>query len=330
LATKKQKAKVGLFLFVCFGAIIGGAVVLSGLMREPGLHYWLEFEDSILGLGEGGLVEYKGVPIGRVQSIRVQENNNARVDITINPEKVTINEGVEAQLVLYSFAAGTMAISLTGGDPEAPELPPDSQIPAKSSAFATISSQISDLMEQLSTIFAKIDTGFEGMEEGALAEIVVNVKDILAEGDGFMRDTKDLVNESRDTIVGLRDNAKNVMIEFETLAKEITALTTDVKRLVSTTTSKMDGVNVGETQAQVNRVLENIAELTDKLNKTVEQVDELSANAVHEASNIEYTLRQSLKEFTEAFESANALMRELQRDPSSVVRGKPIIKENLP
>ena len=120
------------------------------------------------------------------------------------------------------------------------------------------------------------------------------------------------------------------MIEFETLAKEITALTTDVKRLVSTTTSKMDGVNVGETQAQVNRVLENIAELTDKLNKTVEQVDELSANAVHEARNIEYTLRQSLKEFTEAFESANALMRELQRDPSSVVRGKPIIKENLP
>jgi phospholipid/cholesterol/gamma-HCH transport system substrate-binding protein len=330
VATKKQKAKVGFFLLVCLSIIIGGGILLSGLMREPGMYYWMEFEDSILGLGEGGLVEYKGVPIGRVRSIYVQENNNARVDIAINPEKVSLQEGVEAQLVLYSFAAGTMAISLTGGEPDAAILPPGSQIPAKSSAFATISSQISELMEQLSVIFTKIDTGFEGMEDGDLTAIVKNFNVLLEDGKGFMGETNDLVVEAKNTLVMLRDDAENVMVEFQDLSKDIRGLTTDVKRLVTTTTAKVGDLNVGQTQEQVNRVLENLSQLTERLNQTAAQFDDLSANAIHEASNIEYTVRQSLEEVNEAFQSVNALMRELQRDPSAVLRGKTIIKDNLP
>ena len=330
MATRKQKAKVGLFLLICFGLIIGGSIVISGLMRDPGVHYWMEFQDSILGLGEGGLVEYKGVPVGRVRTIHVQENNNARVDIALNPDKVTLQEGVEAQLVLYSFAAGTMAISLTGGDPTAPPLPPGSQIPAKSSAFATISSQISEVMEQLSVIFTKIDTGFEGMEEGDLTAIVKNVNVLLEDGRGFMSDTNDLVLEAKNTITGLRDNAEGMMTEFQELARQVQQLTPDLQRLVSSTASKLDELNVSETQAQINRVLDNLAQLTETLDQTISQVDDLSANALHEASNIEFTLRQSLGEVTEAFQSANTLMRDLQRDPSAIVRGRPIIKENLP
>lgn len=328
MATKKQKAKVGFFLMICFGLIIGGGVVLSGLSQKPGIGYWMEFEDSILGIGEGGLVEYKGVPVGRVTSIYVQENNNARVDISIDPSKVKLEEGVVAQLALYSFAAGTMAVSLTGGN--GAELPPGSQIPAKSSAFATISSQISDVMSQLNEIFAKIDKGLEGIEEGKLASIVNHVDEIMADGKGFVNDTRDLINESKQSVAELRESAKTAVDEFKGLSQDIRGITTDVKKLIGATTSKVEGLNVDETQANLNKVLENIGTLTDKLNETATQVDSLTANAMHDADNVEYTLRETAKEVQEALSSMRSLADELQRDPSQFLRGKAKIEDNLP
>jgi len=126
VATKKQKMKVGIFLIVGFAAIVFAVTYLSGVYREHGLVYWVEFEESILGLNEGGLVEYLGVPVGRVREIYVTDQKKAHVRFVIDPEKVTLQEGVQAELVIYSLAAGTMAISLRGGDPNNPVIPPNS------------------------------------------------------------------------------------------------------------------------------------------------------------------------------------------------------------
>ncbi|MBI2433563.1 MAG: MCE family protein [Candidatus Hydrogenedentes bacterium] len=327
MATRKQKAKVGVFLLTCFAIIIAGAMAIAGMYSNRGIHYSMEFEDSILGLGEGGLVEYLGVPVGKVSSIYVTANNKAHVDALIDPVKVTLHEGVEAQLVIYSFAAGTMAISLRGGNPKAPLLEPGGEIPAKPSAFATISSEMEDIMERLGQILEKLNTGLEGMEEGDIATIVDNVNDLLDDGRSFLDDTDQLVNEATATITSLRDEAEGTLASFGDLTEDVRNLSKDIQDLVQTTTDKLDQMDVGELQEKLNRVLENTAQLTEKLNQTAGQIDNLSANAMHEADNIEYTLRQSLEEVTEAFKSLQALTEAVKQDPASLLRGKAPAKE---
>ena len=150
MATRSQKTKVGIFMI---GAILLFALSLffvSGYYGDGGHHYSMQFENTILGLYEGAIVEYLGVTVGKVRNIKVLEDNNLPiVEIALDPAKVTLYKGVEAKLSLYSMAAGTMAISLTGGDPEQGELRPGSRIPTAPSAITAISTQVIDMMDQM-------------------------------------------------------------------------------------------------------------------------------------------------------------------------------------
>lgn len=330
MATRKQKVKVGVFLIVCFGLIIVSIAIISGLYGTPGNRYWMEFETSILGLGQGGLVEYLGVPVGKVSSIYVTSKNKAHVDILMDPAKVTLREGVQAQLVLYSFAAGTMAVSLSGGDAEGKVLPPGAQIPAMPSAFATISSEMSGFIESFREILDKINLGLEGMESGDLNTILEHVEELLDRGKLFVEDTNELVKTTTETITALRDDAESALKRFDDLGGDVQGMSGDIGKLIKTTQGKMEEVNIAETQARLNKLLENLANLTEKLDATAAEVNNLSANAIHKVDTLEYDLRDSLKEVTEAFESANSLANDLRRDPSSLLRGKPIIKDNQP
>ena len=60
MATRAQKAKVGIFLVISAVLITGSVFMIQGLNREPTSTYWVNFHESVLGLGVGGLVEYMG------------------------------------------------------------------------------------------------------------------------------------------------------------------------------------------------------------------------------------------------------------------------------
>jgi len=327
LATRKQKMKVGAFLIICIGIMVVGVTVIAGLYDDVGQEYWMEFEDSILGLPDGGLVEFLGVPVGRVRNIYIAENGRAHVTVTIDPTRVTLHEGVEAQLVLYSFAAGTMAIALKGGEPTAPELAPGSEIPARSTPFATISGQIEELMEQLSVIFDQVSLAMDGMEEGGLANIVTNVNRLLEDGQEFMARSSDLIGEAAGTIGGLRETADTAIAEFEGLTRDIRGIVGDVQSLVNTTDSKLTELDMQQMQTQLTRVLQNVADLTESLVETVAKVDEISGSTLHEVSNIEYSLRRSLEDITRAFDSVRSLVDDMQQDPAAILRGRAPVRD---
>ncbi len=69
-------------------------------------------------------------------------------------------------------------------------------------------------------------------------------------------------------------------------------------------------------------MLDNIGNLSEKLDRTVGQFDDISANVMHEADNIEYSLRTTLKEMAQTLDAARVLVQDLQRNPSAIVRGR--------
>lgn len=327
MATRVQKVKVGVFLVFCFVMSASGMVLIAGLYEDQGKPYTIEFEESVLGVYEGGMVEYLGVPIGKVKEIRVSPDGHARVDIVINPRKVTLHAGVEAQLVIFSLAAGTMAVSLNGGDPKGPVLPDHSQIPAKRSTMTAVSSRIEELMDNLTGIAETVKSGLQGMQEGDLNAVVDRVNSLLDKGNIFLEDTDKLVGEASNAVTDLRGDAQNVIDELLELGKDVRELTKKLSGFVDTASEKVEQLDVPQTQAQLNRVLENIGGLTEKLNNTMGQFDKLSANMLHKADNVDYSLRRSLDEISQALEAMRMFVDQLRTDPSSLVRGKGAIKE---
>ncbi len=327
MATRKQQFKVGLFLVFCFGLMAAGAVYLSGLYEEKGLSYSIVFDESVLGVYEGGLVEYLGVAVGKVQNIEVTRANQVRVDILIDPGKVQLRQGVQAQLVMYSLAAGTMAISLSGGDGGAP-LPPNSRIPAKSSMFKSVSSSVDQLMADVARVVAQVKEGLQGLEEGELNLVVERVNALLEDGEGFLAESQALVKETTETVRQVRGQTGGVIDEVRELASELRNTARDVDALIVVATAKVEALDVTQTQAELNRVLTNLGDLSSKLNDAMGQFDALSANLQHKTDNVAYSLRDAVREISDTLDAVRQLVDQAKEDPAAFLRGPAVIKEN--
>ena len=315
MATRKQKVKVGFFLLMCGALVAVGLSLVAGLHEDRGVHHWITFQESVLGLYEGGTVEYMGVPIGKVRNISVTRQNLVSVEIVIDPAKATLYSGVEARLVVSSIAAGTLAVSLSGGDPRAGELPPNSTVPSKLSALTAISTQLEEVMEQVDEIFHVVTSGLEGMEDGKLTEIV-------NESHGLVADARTMVKEATDTLQHVREEADTAIDRALEIADSVKGFTESAKGLSDSLQSKVEPLDLSQIQANLDKVLGNAAALSEQLQKTAAGLDNTLASMTHEASNVEYSLRSSVTELNKTLESLRQLSTQLRDDPSSLVWGR--------
>ncbi len=314
MATRAQKAKVGLFLIICSLLIAGGLTLISGFQYEEKIPYWVEFDESVLGLSTDGLVEYMGVPVGKVSNIYVTSSNKAHCELQILANKVRLHKGVTAQLVMYSLATGTMCISLEGGDPTTP-LPPNSEIPSKASLVKSISSQIEGLLDKTNGILDTFKKITVGMEEGDLSLLLDDVDGLILRGQEFL-------DKLNGTVIDLKGDAKAGIDEVHDLTKEIKKLVRDTDDAVKMATAKIQNVDIAGIGNNANQMLKDISDLSKRLQETAGSIDSVSKRALHEADNVEFNLRESLHTLNASLDAVRDLVQYLQKDPSALIRGK--------
>jgi len=327
VATKKQKLKVSVFLLLCVGFMTAATLVITGIYQDPGLHYWLEFHESILGLYEGGMVEYLGVPVGKVREIYVTDNQYARVNIVIDPQKVTLHEGVGGQLVMYSIAAGTMAVSLSGGNPELPKLEEYSQIPTKPSTIEAFSSQMTKILEDVAAISENISGQIANLDDTAISDIVHQARDMMTKGDAFVDDTNALVNEATEAVKDVRKHADGLFETIQQHSKDLKALTDKLGKLLDVSTERAEQLDVEHLQKQFNDLLTQVTAVAEQVDDTVANMDVIATDVIHQADNVEFTLRRTMMEMQGAFDSIRLLVNNLKDDPSSLLRGSGKVRE---
>jgi phospholipid/cholesterol/gamma-HCH transport system substrate-binding protein len=327
VATKKVKIKVGLFLLVCFSLIGAAVAYISGAYASQGVSYWLEFTDSVFGVYEGGVVQYLGVPVGKVSNISVTPSNAAHIEILIDPAKIELQRGVEGQLVLYSLAAGTMAIELSGGNPAEGPLPPDSQIPARPSAFAAISTKLEEVVNTVLSLLEKVEEGMEGLEEGTFTEMIKSAKNSLAEVETLTKELTETVETTNSVIAKVDEKVEPVTEEILALSKNLRATSEDAGEFLRVATSKAEALDVKSLGSKVDQVLQEISGLTVQLQSSVQNLDESSASMLFQADNVEFTLRTTLQNTSDTLLTLESLLTQVKQDPSSLVRGKGKVKE---
>ncbi len=179
-----RRGRMTLWLSLATGAalvFIGLTGLPTVLSKSADQAYWMEFDKaSVTNLHRNSMVTYIGVPVGKVTSVQISGNDNARIEVLIDPGRVTLREGVKAQLemfntlptkpIWYRLLASIqnkeqtakyteLAVSLTDGDPNASELAPGSKIPTRTEG----DSNIKELLDKVPPILETTNNDASGV-----------------------------------------------------------------------------------------------------------------------------------------------------------------------
>lgn len=327
MATRVQKIKVSVFLLVAAGLLVAVFLLLAGYRQGSRVPYNIEFEESVLGLGVGSTVEYLGVPVGVVNDISVRKGRTAYVEVLIDQSKVQLHEGTTASLVIYSLATGALNVSLKGSEPNAPPLPPGSEIPTEKSFTETVRGSAQemiatarDLVDTIDRVAGMIESSLQGLEEGAIADIVANVKAIS-------EDSRTVVAKSSETIDMVQKDLDQGMKTIERLADDFHKVSNKVNELVEVATQRVEAVDVNSLNDSATRIADNLTEITQQMKTTLESLNTATEALLYKVNNVEYTVRGSLNTANETFQSIQDLAEFLRENPSALVRGRGRVKE---
>jgi len=210
MATRAQTIKVGVFCIAGLALIISLVVIIAVKKREPTEAYFIKFKESVSGLGKDCTVLYQGVPVGKVEDIRVTEQNEVIVTVGIATQRVTIREGTTAVLAMGNLM-GYMQIELSGGDPNAPVLKPGSSIPSKESVMENVAKNLPEILENIAAILAKIDMAIGDVKGDRLGSLVRNADDTLRTANTTFAEMTSLLSSSRNAMLNMEYEVMQTM-----------------------------------------------------------------------------------------------------------------------
>ena len=331
MATRVQKTKVGVFFALSIGLFAVAALLIAGYRTGNLVTYEIVFTGSVLGLHKGGLVQYQGVEIGRVDKIWVGPGNDVHATMLINRDAVTLHRGVKGVLEVYSLATGTMCVALSGGDWDAPPHDPAMPIIAEKSLFeavgthmATLMEQLGPLMEDLAGIMRQLNSAFNGMEDGQLAKTVTRINDTLEEIAGLVDDGRGLLSNTSEGVESLSADLTDSLASLKTAVNKFGAwmdtageAATGVKETVNLISDKIEPIDFEQ----------RMNEVSHSLNEAVAAVETLTETVTYQTDNVHHSLLGTLKTLDQTLEAVRDLAVYLRENPSSVVRGRDKAKE---
>ena len=315
MGKKASPALIGAFVVGAIAlAVIGLVVFGSGQIFKDTTKYVCFFSGAVDGLNVGAPVKFKGVEIGSVADIRLRlpeqppqeglgEAIRIPVTIEIDNERIKavggkgrrdikklVDLGLRAQLNAQSLVTGLLFIQLRFS-PDIPPvfvLPPDSKTPEIPTAPTA--------MEQIQSA---AETLFRKMEDVHVEQLVKSLTEAV-------------------------DSIKAVVATPE-LKQALQALPTTVANVNQTVTSLRElAVRLDNKQGPL---LDSLKGTSDKTSDTLEQARltlQSVKTLVEPGSPLGTQLSASLQEITAAARSMRLLADYLERNPSSLVRGRDV------
>lgn len=329
MKTRLNPALVGMF-------VLGAALLLllafvsfggSGLFTKP-TRFVVYFDESVSGLDPGAAVKVTGVRIGRVAAINVLYDSAARaarvqticeidrnvlvdrdgntIELT-NPVELQnlIDRGLRAKLNLQGIT-GLMFVELSFEDPR--------EYPAGAAVRAEQYPVVPSIRSPISQV------------QNSILEIVADIK--AANLAGLSADLRTLVGTA---------NRKLADLDVAALAQRVGAAAAAVEQFVAAPAARDAFVNLNAAVADLRGVLQRIdgqvGPVGDELRRTLtdaqaamRSVDSAAATTrrfVQAQDGLGEEAARALQEIAAAAEALQRLAEALERNPNSVLLGRP-------
>jgi phospholipid/cholesterol/gamma-HCH transport system substrate-binding protein len=161
METDKRYFFEGLFILVFTVGIVLAFVWLSRAGHSDDVTYRIRFNESVSGMALGDPVKFRGVDVGTVKAMAIDENDPRRVQVEVRLRKETpVKTDTKAILKLKGIT-GVVFIELNGGSANAQllaEAAPAGQvpeIPSEKSNLTTFLDELPKLAQKFSALETK-------------------------------------------------------------------------------------------------------------------------------------------------------------------------------
>jgi phospholipid/cholesterol/gamma-HCH transport system substrate-binding protein len=318
MASIKTKLFVGIFVIIGFAVALISVVWLgmSGQLQD-GDFYAAYFDESIQGLNKDSPVKYRGVPVGRVESVGVAPDATL-VEVIL---KIDAESGFKAppdtvaQLKSVGIT-GIMFVELDRKERDEPDVSPQINFPAKYPVVATKPSEIKKIISGIDKILSEIKTlDFKGIStrwKHTLDNINLAVEDARI---------RELSSDIRTTLKKVEKMAASVENAGSSFRPFMENANTTVSNLNNTIT-RIDGV-VAENRNAVSTAIANFDASMSNANLLMENGSEFIKDSNIRVAVLQRHLSSSLKNIESASESLNRLIELIADYPPMLIFGDP-------
>lgn len=303
MENKYNLALVGSFVIGFIAIFITLIVWLTvGTQQIVFLPYRVITSESVSGLSINSPVDYRGVDVGRVVDISLDQNDPRFVTIILNIKEGTPIKSDTKAVLMSRGITGLINVGLTGGTPDAPNILPTEKDPipriksgpslAKrlDEAFNSITQSITGLSEQLN----KIINNENAMH---IANTLSNIDTISSNLADSSKDLQELIATSSSIVQQAKPKIETVFAIIDTF----------------------DGVasDVRKASDQLEIFLKSFNNVFDNWSNTSFEWTELANSTQSLLPNI----NSIVNELRGTFTNLNTLIQDIKRQPNALIMG---------
>ena len=302
METRSNHVLVGGVVLGLIVALLAFTVWLAGFNTATENRYDIFFKTSVDGLAKGSSVNFSGVPVGKIQEIKLLPDSPEFVRVRIGIDKDTpILQGTTATIAGVGFT-GVSQINLDGaikGAPPITEAGPYGVpvIPTKPGALGELLASAPELLQRLTTLTERLNELLDDKNQKSISGILAHVDklsgDLADRGPEIAAAIANLqvaVKQAGDAAekVGTLAETTNGLMSSEVrpamanLNHATNAAQHTMESLDAAITDARPGIKAFSTQTvpQINQLVRNLGEMSESLNAISSKLDRGGAGAV--------------------------------------------------
>jgi phospholipid/cholesterol/gamma-HCH transport system substrate-binding protein len=295
---------------VLVGTVVLGIVAVAVLfivwMAQVGSghqnKYDIFFPNSVEGLAKGSAVTFSGVPVGKIDEIRLLPDNPSDVRVRISVDDSTpILQGTTASIAGVGFT-GVSQVNLRGaikGAPPIADLGPFGVpvIPVKAGGLGALLASAPQLLDKLTTLTDRLGMLLDDRNQNSIHHILANIDTVssaLAARGGDIQQTMRNANraiaqagDAAEKIGRLADSGNRLLDEqgrplAAQLQQTVAAARHSAEQIDDLVTKAKPGVLQLTTQTapEVDRLVRELSEMADALTQTANRLNSAGAGGV--------------------------------------------------
>ena len=252
--------------------------------------YDIYFTGPVSGLREGGVVEYNGVPAGRVKEIRIDPSNVEQIRVTVEIEtNIVIKQNARANLET-NILSGVSYVQVAGGTQEAPVLTAEAGtrypvIRSRRSRLASVTARLPQIMAKLDETADRVNELLGDDNRRAVGETLANLRtlsaDLAAEAKPALLAATTLLrnlDQSYSEPGGLREGLTGGIADFDKLAKSLNENSHQLQQALQDarpgvrTFSQRTLADVGDLVAEARQLISGVSRLVAGLDRDPSRV----------------------------------------------------------
>ncbi|MGE8067331.1 MlaD family protein [Pseudomonas sp. NPDC089569] len=312
METRAHHVLIGLFtVIVVAGALLFGLWLAKSSVDTEFKDYEVVFNEAVSGLSNGSSVQYSGIKVGDVVSLRLDPQDPRRVLARIRLGGETpVKEDTQAKLALTGVT-GTSIIQLSGGTPQSPTLKgKDGNLPL----IVASPSPISRFLNSSNDLVSGVNS------------LMQNANQLLSE-ENVERISKTLENleQTTGTIAEQRGDIRQVMQQLGSLGKQANTMLEQTTVLMRNANSLLND-HGKQAIGSAEQAMKSLEQSTAAINKLLATNEDSLNSGMQSLSG----LPPAVRELRETLTSLRAITKRLEANPSGYLLGSDKHKEFTP